>query len=72
MKSQPMMPMPDPEYQAGADAETLGNAHEIVSNKKRHGAAKAHAKKKAQKYQAIASEDRELVNHVKGTMKRGY
>jgi hypothetical protein len=71
-------PMMDNDYQAENDARTLGTAQDIMADKKRHGAAKQHASKQAAKFQAIAgvtgkaAEDKQLVKHVKGKMKKGY
>lgn len=42
-------------YQAESDVRTLTRAHEIKADKKRHGAAKKHAKKQLEAMRKIAS-----------------
>lgn len=48
--------MPMDEYQAESDAHTLARSNLIRGNKKRHGAAIAHAQKTAHPMNAVAGE----------------
>lgn len=47
------IPAEDKEWRARSDAEALARAHEIMSDKSRHAAAKAHAGKEAAKYAKV-------------------
>lgn len=55
-KSSPMPTMQgQQDWQVHEDTHTLKRAHEIMSDPKRHAAAKTHAKKVAQEYDKVAA-----------------
>lgn len=49
------MPTEDKSWQARIDANTLKDAHEIMADKMRHGAAQAHAAKEMQAMHRVVS-----------------
>jgi hypothetical protein len=55
---QPRMSAEEKKWRAESDAQSLARAQEIMCDKKRHAAAKAHASKEAAKYTAIAKKGR--------------
>lgn len=50
----PTLTAEDKMYRARSDAETLARAHEIMSDKERHGAAQKHAAGEAKRYARAA------------------
>lgn len=53
MTRKPVMSAEDKRWRAESDAETLARAEEIKADRMRHGAAKQHAAKKAERYASV-------------------
>lgn len=53
--SPPKLNAEDKAWRARSDAEALARAHEITSDRSRHSAACAHAKKEALKFSTVAA-----------------
>lgn len=68
MKSKPAMPMMPDDYQAESDANTLMRAEEVKGDKKRHTAAKKHAKGKMKQLSKVVS----MPPQAQGDMMNGY
>lgn len=66
-----MKPMSDKDYQAQADMHTLLEAHAIKKDKKRHAAAKAHAKKKLSGMKAMVDDPEDMLDGGKDEVAEG-